>query len=30
MTAPDQTVIVPEHQDARTNGPMTGAERAVL
>lgn len=30
MTAAEQTVIVPEHQDTRTNGPMTGAERAVL
>jgi hypothetical protein len=29
MTA-DEGVIVPEHQDERTDGPMTGAERAVL
>lgn len=30
MTAPDKAMIVPEHQDARSDGPMTGAERAVL
>ena len=29
MTA-DEGVIVPDHQDERTDGPMTGAERAVL
>lgn len=30
MTQPATAVIVAEHEDSRTDGPMTGGERAVL
>lgn len=30
MTEPPRTPIVPEHEDSRSDGPMTGGERAVL
>jgi uncharacterized damage-inducible protein DinB len=30
VTAPSPAPVVPEHEDTRTDGPMTGGERAVL
>ena len=30
MTSPSESAVVAEHEDARTDGPMTGDERVVL
>ena len=30
MTRPSISIVVPDHQDRRSDGPMTGGERAVL
>lgn len=30
MTGPSESAVVAEHEDARTDGPMTGDERSVL